>query len=77
MCSHATWEASALSVVKWNSWIPVVPIKLTSAVHTPAGNLNLNVLSLSFHTPKALPAVATFTFVEDGTLKFWFLHQLK
>ena len=41
--------------------------KLTSAVHTPAGNLNLNVLSLSFHTPKALPAVATFTFVEDGT----------
>ena len=77
MSSHATWEASALSVVKLNSWIPVVPIKLTSAVHTPAGNLNLNVLFLSFHTPKALPAVATFTFVEDGTLKFWFPHQLK
>ena len=51
-------------------------MKLTSAVQTPDGSLNWNVLVLLFHTPKALPAVATFTLVVVvGTLKS--SHQLK
>ena len=55
-------------------------MNVTSAVQIPEGNLNWKVLSLLFHTPNGLPAVATFTFADVvGTLKFstWFLHQLK